>query len=57
MGNDIGNAECGGGVPPSSGSAYIREFILASRGGGMGVFIGGRGLGGSGYVANEGVYL
>ena len=43
------------GVPPSGGSEDIRDFISESRGGGMGVVISGRGLGGGGDVAIEGV--
>ena len=55
--SDSCNAECAGGVPPSSGLADCKDFRLASWGGGMGVVIGGGGLGGGRDVSNEGFQL
>ena len=57
LGSDKGNAESARGVPPSGCPEDSRDVVSASRGGEIGVVIGGRGLGVSGSVANEGVYL
>ena len=54
--SDRYNSEGDGGVPPWSGLYNHRDVILASHGGGMRVFIGGRGLRGGGAVANEVIY-
>ena len=57
LGSDRCDAEGDGGVPPLDGSEDIRNSILASWGGRMGVVIGGGGLGGGVDVASEGVNL
>ena len=57
LGSDVCYAEGDGGIPPQSGLEDLRDYSSESQGWGMGVVIGGRGLGGGGSVANEGVYL
>ena len=52
LGSDVGNYEGAGGVPPSGGLADIRDNSSTSRGGGIGVVIGGGCLGGGGTVVN-----
>ena len=57
MGSDGCDTEGAEGVPPSSVLKDCRDVILASRGGGVVVVIGGEGLVGGGSVANEGIHL
>ena len=57
MGSDGGNAKGAGEVLPLRGTEDIRDVRLASWGGGVVMVIDGRGLGGGGDVANEGVFL
>ena len=53
MSSDGGNVEGAGGVPQLGVSEDIRDVISASREGGMGVVIGGRGIVGDRDVAYE----
>ena len=57
LGSEGGDNEGDGGITPSVGPEDIWDIILASQGGGIGVFIGGGGLGDDGAVENEGVHL
>ena len=57
MSSNVFNAEFFGGVTPSSGLEDFLDDRSSSRVWGMGVVIVGRGLGGGGSVAIEGVHL
>ena len=57
MGNDEGNVEGAGGVPPSGGPEDSRDVSLENRGGGMGVVIGGGGIGGGRSMSYGGIHL
>ena len=57
LGSDGVNFKGAGGVQPSVGPEDSRDFISASRVGGMVVVISGRGIVVGGSVAYEGIHL
>ena len=57
FGNDGGDVEGAGSVPPLCGSEDRRYVIWESWGGWMGVIIGGRGIRSGRDVDFEGIYL